>query len=160
MQAGSADALAGCFVNATRREAAAAVPPFPLAEYHWETMEFLGWRDQKDRTRAYLVLEVDGVLRGAVLRPTHTPGVHGVCALCRDVTELAGVRMFSARRAGDAGRSGNSVATLIHEDFRCSEYARRLPTPMEGALDPELFSSQRVEALRKRSTGFMRRVIG
>ncbi|KGF19950.1 hypothetical protein HMPREF2128_08270 [Pseudoglutamicibacter albus DNF00011] len=156
----SAEALAGCFVNATRREAAGAVPPFPLAEYHWEAMEFLGWRDQRDRTRAYLVVEVDGVLRGAVLRATHTPGVHGVCALCRDVTELAGVRMFSARRAGDAGRSGNSVATLIHEDFHCNEYARRLPTPMVGALDPELFRPQRVEALQQRCIGFMRRIIG
>ena len=160
MQAVCAEALAGCFVNATRREAAGAVPPFPLAEYHWEAMEFLGWRDQRDRTRAYLVVEVDGVLRGAVLRPTHTPGVHGVCALCRDVTELAGVRMFSARRAGDAGRSGNSVATLIHEDFHCNEYARRLPTPMVGALDPELFRPQRVEALQQRCLGFMRRITG
>ncbi|XGX79365.1 hypothetical protein LQK93_02168 [Terrabacter sp. BE26] len=70
----------------------------------------------------------------------------------------ADVALFTARRGGAAGREGNSLGTLVHTDFSCSTHVRRLPSSLEGGLDPVALVARRVGELRARASAFARRV--
>ncbi|WP_344307693.1 FBP domain-containing protein [Brevibacterium samyangense] len=149
------------FVNASRREAGLIKPPFDPDTFDWESHDFVGWADAKIPQRSYVFVPVDGEVRGVILRAVPPSRSHrsAVCAWCEDVIAVQGIRMFTAKRAGDAGRRGNTVGTLVHELFDCSAHARREPTGWEGRDDPEAFVAKRVEKLRANAEGFVRRVM-
>lgn len=151
--------IARCFVNASRREAAAVAPPTDLDALPWDDLDLLGWRDRKLPERSYVVVPVDDEPRGIILRATPGGRNQAMCGWCEDIVATAGVRMFSARLAGPAGRRGDTVGTLLHADFSCSTVARRAPSAIEGAQDAALFTGRRVEGLRTRSQGFARKVL-
>lgn len=157
--------IRACFVNASKREIKQAVLP-DLDGIDWDRREYLGWRDRKAPLLAYAVVPVDGELVGIVLRSTErradTPRRKTVCGWCEDIVSTDDVTLYVARRAGAAGRKGDTIGTLICTDFQCSANVRRRPTSAEAGGDVEesreLFISMRVEGLRERSARFASQV--
>src|SRR5690606_20957357 len=99
------------FVNATRREIAQATLP-DLSAVRWDRLEYLGWRDRKPRLAADVVVESADVPTGIVLRVAaggSGPRRRAMCAWCEDVVETDDVTLLTARRAGPAGRRGDSI---------------------------------------------------
>lgn len=148
------------FVNASRREVARAAPPD--LDLRWDRLEYLGWRDKKAPLVGYVVVPLDDGPVGLVLRAAdRSSGVRRqtMCAWCEDVVETDDVTLFTARRAGAAGRKGDSVGTLICTDFRCSTNVRRRPTAAEAGSDVdevrELIVASRIAGLQERSRAFV-----
>lgn len=153
----SAD-LSRALINASRKEATSLKVPFDLETVPWERLDYLGLSDPKSPQRAYVFVPVDQQVIGAILRVTPASRNQALCSWCEDVTETTGVRMFTAKRAGAAGRAGNTVGTLLHADFSCSQHVRRKPTSFEGKHDPDRFMADRITALKLHAEQFMRRV--
>ena len=150
------------FVNATRSEVAAMNLPAGLEDLEWENLDQLGWRDSKMPQRAYLVLPVDGKTVGVLLRAPELSAPKNrrvMCALCQDVFSEEEVFLYVARRAGQRGRDGNTVGTLIHADFTCSANVRAAVPPTPIHPDPELVTEERIRGLRERSSQFVRNVM-
>jgi hypothetical protein len=154
------------FVNATRREVSQAVLP-DLAGLAWDRLDHLGWRDRKAPLAAYVVLPLDGGPVGLLLR-AGTPPASGVrrralCSWCHDIVDTD-ASLYVARRAGAAGRQGNTVGTLICTEFQCSRNVRRPPTLEElGTTDDaarQRMIAERIEGLRTRSAQFAVEVLG
>lgn len=152
------------FVNASRRETTGANLP-DLATLRWDRLDYLGWRDRKAPLVAYVVTELAEGPTGIVMRaaePGTGPRRRAMCAWCEDVVETEGVGLFTARRAGAAGRKGDSIGTLICGDFRCSANVRRTPTAAEAGSDidevRELIVAGRVDGLQRRSRAFVAEV--
>lgn len=154
-----------CFVNATRREVAQATLP-DLATVSWDRLDYLGWRDRRAPLSAYVVLEHDDGPVGVLLRAGDRAGAkrrRAVCAWCADVVETEDVSLYVARRAGAAGRKGDTIGTLICTDFRCSRNVRRPPTRTEAGSDVEtvrrVMVERRIGELRERSRAFVDEVL-
>jgi hypothetical protein len=141
------------FVNATRGE----IERMPLPGLHeviWESREYLGWRDTGAPLRGYLVHWRDDKPIGIVLRATEAslrPGISAMCTLCRTAQPSSQVTLFSAPRAGESGRNGNSIGTYICDDLACSIIIRILPPAQPMQPDP-------AEILEARMTGLLNRV--
>jgi len=153
------------FVNASRREAAQAALPV-LADLDWDRLDYLGWRDRKAPLVAYAVVPLDGTPTGVLLRSTDAKERirrRALCAWCEDVVETADVSLYVARRAGAAGRRGNTIGTLICTQFTCSRNVRRPPTRAEAGSDAlerrEQIIASRVAGLRERSARFVAEVL-
>jgi FBP C-terminal treble-clef zinc-finger len=148
------------FVNAT--EAEIDRMPMPgLHEVIWQSREFLGWRDAQSRLRGYLVhWPKDGLADrpiGVVLRASEVglrPGISAMCALCLTHQPSPQVRLFSAARAGQAGRDGNTIGTYICDDLACSIIIR-ITAPAHPMLRaPEDIIAARAAALLTRLNAF------
>lgn len=143
-------------VNASQGEIARM--PLPgLHEVLWQDREYLGWRDHKAPQRGYLVHWVDDRAIGIVLRAangTIRPGISAMCSLCRTPQPSDQVRLFSAPRAGQAGRDGNTVGTYICADLACSLIIRIVPPPSLMQPDPGEVVTRRAEGLLTRVTSF------
>ncbi|NIJ05454.1 FBP domain-containing protein [Frigoribacterium faeni] len=156
----TASALRASFVNASRKELGDLPLPPDLDVLAWDSLEFLGWRDPKLPRRAYVVVPVDGEPVGVVLRQAEaTPRARAQCSLCQDVTLPAPVAFLSAKRAGAAGRNGDTVGTLVCAAFQCSVNAHRPPPPAYLGFDVAAAVEQRVLSLRERAAGFARTVL-
>lgn len=141
------------FVNATGGEID-RMPVPGLHEVIWESREYLGWRDPGSPMRGYLVHWVDDIPIGVILRASDVrlrQGISAMCALCRTPQPSNQVTMFSAPKAGESGRIGNSVGTYICDDLACSIIIRILPAPhpMQPSAD---------EVLAKRTSGLTERL--
>lgn len=152
------------FVNCSRREAAQATLPPDLSsrsDQHWDRLDLLGWTDPRNPRRAYVVTWLGERPVGIVLRASEGGTRRSaVCAWCEDVIVTNDVALFVARRAGAAGRNGNTIGTLICTDFSCSANARRRPTLVEAGDDADAVVARRVAGLRDRSTRFIASVAG
>jgi len=117
------------FVNATPEELDRM--PIPgLHETIWEEREFLGWRDPQAARLGYLVHWADDRPVGVILRAAPgslRAGIAAMCSFCHSPQPATQVRMFSAPRAGEAGRNGNTVGTYICEDLACPHLIRTAP---------------------------------
>lgn len=141
------------FVNATKSEID-RMPMPGLHEVMWQSREFLGWRDPGAPLRGYLVHWLGDRPVGVILRASEVALRHGIsamCALCRTAQPGAQVTMFSAPKAGESGRNGNSVGTYICDDLACSIIIRILPAPHPMQPSPD-------ELLATRSRGLTERV--
>jgi hypothetical protein len=143
-------------VNATRGE----IDRMPLPGLHevlWESREYLGWRDPQSRHRGYLVHWTDGRPVGIVLRESDaslTRGISAMCALCRTAQPAHQVSMFTAPRAGEAGRNGNTIGTYICADLACSLLIRITPAAQPLHPDPAEIIADRAEGLLQRVQAF------
>ncbi|EWT06947.1 translation elongation factor [Intrasporangium chromatireducens Q5-1] len=152
------------FINTTKRETTQAALP-DLAELSWDRLDYLGWRDRKAPLLAYVVLELDGQPTGIMLRAGAANQTmvrrKALCAWCRDLASVEAA-MYVARRGGSAGRAGNTIGTLVCEDFSCSRNVRRPPTSSEAGTDPEqvrdLIVQERIAGLRERAARFVQEV--
>lgn len=160
----TAQQIRSAFINTSKREAAQATPPDVPAD-QWDRLELLGWNDPKRPKLSYVVLELDGTPTAILLRandPRTRVRRAAMCSWCEDVVETDDVTMFVARRAGAAGRRGNTIGTMLCADFRCSRNVRRQPSASEvlsdDPSDRAAFVERRIEGLRQRSAQFVRQV--
>jgi hypothetical protein len=119
-------------VNCSKGEAKRVAVPRDLDERPWDDLDFLGWRDPGAPDRSYLVTERGGRLVGLTLRLTsgHRGFLHrSMCSLCLTTHPGGGVSLMTARKAGAAGREGNSVGVYICTDLACSLYVRGKKVP-------------------------------
>jgi hypothetical protein len=148
--------IRGSFVNATRGE----IERMPLPGLHevmWESREFLGWRDPGAPLRGYLVHWFDDRPVGILLRASEVglrPGISAMCALCRTPQPSSQVTLFSAPRAGEAGRNGNTIGTYICDDLACSMIIRITPAPQPMHPDPHELIAHRSAGLSDRVRAF------
>ncbi|GAA1048807.1 FBP domain-containing protein [Arthrobacter russicus] len=163
MQKFSVDDIRRSFVNASRSEVKAINFPADFDQFDWEQLDYLGWRDPKMPQRGYLVFPADTGLVGIALRAPE--GGSGkirkiICDLCRDVRSETDVYLYVARRAGHAGRDGNTVGTLICSDFRCSRNVRAEVSASRRHADWDTTRALQIEALTERTAKFVARVTG
>ncbi len=156
MQPLSPSEIRESFVNATQGEVE-RIPLPGLHEMIWADREYLGWRDQQARQRGYLVHWVDDRPVGVVLRASDfglRAGISAMCSLCRITQPSDQVSLFSAARAGQAGRDGNTIGTYICDDLACSHLIRVLPPPHPMQVPREELLAQRAESLLTRVQEF------
>jgi FBP C-terminal treble-clef zinc-finger len=153
------------FVNCSKGEAKRLAVPRELAEVPWADLDFLGWRDPGAPERAYLVAERDGGgLTGVALRatPKGTRGftARSMCSLCLTTRTAGAVALMTARRAGEAGRRGNTVGQYLCADLACSFYVRGLRAPAAGAdLDESLSPADKIARTRANLDAFLAKVM-
>jgi len=146
------------FVNASRKEVTDLSLPDGFPDLDWERLDYLGWRDRRIARRAYLVIptgEPDGAVVGVVLRQAEAaPRSRAQCLWCQDVRLPNDVVFYSAKRAGEAGRKGDTVGTLVCAEFQCSDNVRKaLPMAYLG-FDVDAAREERIATLRTRAAGF------
>ncbi|MFJ5958721.1 FBP domain-containing protein [Paenarthrobacter sp. NPDC092416] len=150
------------FINASRSEAAKLNLPRDFEAIDWDALEFLGWRDEKMPQRGYIVVQHHGKLTGIMLRaPEGGSGKKRVvlCELCRDVFSKDDVYLWVAKKAGQSGKDGNTVGTLICAEFGCSANVRKEPPVNEINPDPAVVVVRQIAGLRSRAEQFLDRVL-
>ncbi len=148
-------------VNATSGDAARMTIP-GLHETVWEDREYLGWRDPRAMQRGYIVHWRDGQPIGIALRAAETRmsrGISAMCSLCRTPQPADQVSLFTAPRAGEAGRNGNTVGTYICADLACSLTIRIAPPAHDMQPDPAEIIERRIATLRTRLGAFTDNVL-
>ncbi len=101
------------FINASLRERKALTLP-ELDDIRWGELDYLGWRDPKYPQLGYVVAELGGSAVGVLLRQSEgRTRSRPQCSWCEDVLLPNDVVLFVAKRAGDAGRKGDTVGTLV-----------------------------------------------
>lgn len=143
-------------VNASQGE----IERMPLPGLHevlWNDREYLGWRDHRAPLRGYLVHWLDDRPVGIVLRASSAsmrPGISAMCSICRTPQPSYQVTLFSAPRAGQAGRDGNAIGTYICADLACSIIIRITPPASVMQPDPREIVARRAEGLLDRVQSF------
>jgi hypothetical protein len=157
MHALSEAQIRASFINVSQRERAAIESPGDLASLDWDRLDVLGWRGSKAVLAGYVVGMVDGQPVGVLLRQTESrTRARPQCAWCEDVTLPNDVVFFGARRAGAAGRRGDSVGTLVCDQFQCSRNVRTPPPPAYLGFDIGAAIERRISNLRMNVEGFLR----
>lgn len=142
------------FVNVSQRERGAIVVP-DLTPLDWDKLDYLGWRPPKSPLLGFVVIPVGDRVVGIALRQAETrPRSRAQCSWCEDVTLPNDVVFFGARRAGAAGRRGDTVGTLVCAGFECSRNVRQPPPPAYLGFDIEAARLARIESLRERVEAF------
>lgn len=151
--------LRACFVNVSKRERE-AIPLPDLDAVDWEALDYLGWRDRKSPALGFVVIELDDQLVGVALRQAEAPTrTRPQCVWCEDVQLPNEVVFFSAKRAGAAGRKGDTVGTLACSGFECSANVRKPPTLAYVGFDLEAERRRRIDVLGENVRGFARKVL-
>jgi hypothetical protein len=152
--------IRGSLVNASPGEAD-RIPMPGLHEMVWDDREYLGWRDPGSPQRGYLVSWRHGEPVGIVLRAAETRLQAGaaICSLCNTPQPASQVLLFSAARAGAAGKRGDSVGTYICADLACSLLIRIAPPQYEMQPSPEQVVAARAAGLQSRVDAFTGRVL-
>lgn len=151
--------LRASFVNVSKRERE-AIPLPDLDAVDWPALDYLGWRDRKSPALGFVVVELDDQLVGVALRQAEAPTrTRPQCAWCEDVQLPNEVVFFSARRAGAAGRKGDTVGTLVCSGFECSANVRRRPTLAYVGFDVDAERLRRIQVLGENVRGFARKVL-
>lgn len=144
------------FINASRSERSNVHIPSDLSDTPWDRLDFFGWRDRVLTQVGYVIAEVDGEPVGLILREANTKArSRPQCSWCSDVELPNDVVLFTAKRVGEAGRRGDTVGTLVCENFECSRNVRRLPPSAYLGFDREAARDRRIEMLRQNVTGFV-----
>jgi hypothetical protein len=161
MQAISPQQIRSSFINATRSEASKLTLPRNLDSQDWDNLDFLGWRDEKLPLRGYLVVPGPKGVTGIMLRAPEGGAKKNrsvLCKLCRDVFSKEDVLLWVAKRAGQSGRDGNTVGTLICADFVCCGNVRKEPPANEINPDPAAVVLRQIEGLKNRAGHFLTRI--
>ncbi|MFE5812447.1 FBP domain-containing protein [Streptomyces sp. NPDC056479] len=152
-------AIRNSFVNCSKGEAKRISLPRDLDERPWDDLDFLGWRDPGAPDRSYLVTEQEGRPVGLSLRfPSSQRGFlhRSMCSLCLTTHPGGGVSLMTARKAGAAGREGNSVGLYMCTDLACSLYVRgkKIPEP-GGRFEESLTLEEQIARTRGNLSAFL-----
>lgn len=155
--------IRGSFVNCSKGEAQRLPMPRDLSTSPWDDLDFLGWRDPGALDRAYLVAEHGPDLVGVTLRiaAQQRGYLHrGMCSLCLTTHPGSGVSLMTGRKAGPAGRQGNTVGVYVCSDLGCSLYVRGRRKPeVGGRLAETLTVEEQIERTRGKLSAFLRTVL-
>ncbi|WP_324788143.1 FBP domain-containing protein [Streptomyces sp. H51] len=147
------------FVNCSKGEAKRVAVPRDLDRRPWDDLDFLGWRDPGAPDRSYLITEREGRPVGLTLRypPSQRGFLHrSMCSLCLTTHPGGGVSLMTARKAGAAGREGNSVGVYMCTDLACSLYVRGKKVPDSGARFEESLSlEEQIARTRNNLSAFL-----
>jgi len=146
----TAQQIRSSFINASRSEAAKLNLPKNFDTLDWERIDFLAWRDEKMPLRGYLVVPGPKGPTGIMLRASEGGAKKNrsvLCELCRDVFSKDDVVLWVARRAGQSGRNGNTLGTLICADFVCCRNVRVEPPANE--INPDIAAADEIGADRR-----------
>ena len=163
MQELTAQQIRSSFINASRSEAAKLNLPKNFDTLDWESLDFLGWRDGKMPLRGYLVLPGANRPTGIMLRAPKGGAKKNrsvLCELCRDIFSKDDVLLWVAKRAGQSGRNGNTVGTLICAEFGCCRNVRVEPPVNEINPDLAAVVLRQIAGLADRTAQFLDRVRG
>jgi hypothetical protein len=164
-------AIRDSFVNCSKGEARRLPMPRPFDGVPWQELDFLGWRDPGAPDRAYLVADrgllgggAEGQLVGVFLRAS--TGIRrsltrsNVCSICVTSHAGTGVSLLAARRAGAAGREGNTIGLYMCADLACSLYTRgRKHSAVAERLRETLTLDEQIDRLRRNLSGFLAQVL-
>ncbi|WP_433179359.1 FBP domain-containing protein [Actinoallomurus sp. CA-150999] len=156
--------IRGSFVNCSKGEARKLHLPRGLADLPWDDLDFLGWRDQGAPDRGYLIAERGDGLIGVTLRVAsenrRSLVKTTVCSLCLTSHAGSGVSLFAARRAGAAGRDGNTVGTYICGDLACPLYVRgKKKSALVTRFTESLSIEEQVDRMRTNLDAFLDEVV-
>ena len=144
------------FVNASKKEVSDMSLPENFDSIDFEKLDYFGWRDRKIARRAYIAVPTDEGLVCVMLKQAEAnPRSRAQCSWCQDITLPNDVALFTARRAGAAGRNGNVIGTLICANFECSRNVRKLPPVAYLGFDAEAARVERMLTLQIRATDFV-----
>jgi hypothetical protein len=154
------------FVNCTQGEAKRLHVPRDLAQRPWADLDFLGWRDPAAADRGYLVVpgkaDADKPVGIAVRATTGQSGVaqRNMCSICLTTHTGGGVALMVARKAGPAGRQGNTVGVYMCTDLDCPLYVRRIKTSkaVGGRLPESLTLDEQIARTLDKLAAFVDRV--
>lgn len=152
--------IRAAFANASRKELNDLTLPGGFAEIDWTKLDYLGWRDLKYAKRAYVVVPVGDAVVGVVLKQADAdPRRRAQCSWCQDVTLPNDVVFYGARRAGNAGRNGNTLGILVCENFECSANVRKAPPMAYLGFDVHAARQERILGLQARAAAFATAVL-
>ncbi len=155
------DAIRASIVNAHDDGEVQRMPLPGLHEVLWHDREYLGWRDPRSPSRGYLVHWAEHQPIGIVLTASESrlrPGIPAMCSLCHTQQPGGQVSLFTAPRAGEAGRHGSTLGTYICSDLACSLLIRIVPSAAHP--DPSIVIAERAARLLERVTAFTAGVLG
>lgn len=160
MRAMTEDEVRGILANAEDADRRLMSVPTAFFLLEWDHMDFVGWRDPKHPDRGYLLAETPAGPQAILLRASSaTPRVrNGLCDLCHTMQPGDHVALFSARRAGDAGRRGDSVGAYICSDLSCHESVRLAAPLAPGEVRASV--DRRIDETRRRVERFVAGVCG
>ncbi|KQZ24277.1 FBP domain-containing protein [Microbacterium sp. Root553] len=148
--------LRASFLNASRKEVSDLTLPPGFADLDVEKLDYLGWVDPKLPRRSYVVAWVDDVVTGVILqRAEQRVLARAQCSWCEDVTLRNDVQLYVARKAGPAGRKGDTIGTLLCAEFGCSQNVRMLPPLAYEGYDRELAREMRILRLQEHVGSFI-----
>ncbi|ALE05841.1 translation elongation factor [Arthrobacter sp. ERGS1:01] len=147
------------FLNASQRERNSLTLPADFDTTDWDNLDFFGWRDSKLPAVGYVFGEFDGGPAGIMVRQVESKlRSRPQCSWCEDVTLPNDVVYFSAKRAGAAGRNGNTVGTLVCANFECSANVRTRPPLPYAGFDFDAAQQRRVAALAENYRNFANKI--
>lgn len=147
------------FINASLRERKALTLPRDFVTLPWDSLDYLGWRDPKIPGNGYVIVELAEGPVGILLRQADgKTRTRAQCSWCEDVHLPNDVVFFSIKRAGQAGRNGDTVGTLACAGFECSANVRKLPPVAYIGFDVQAARRRRIEALGVHVRNFARSV--
>jgi hypothetical protein len=152
-----------CFVNCSQGEAKRLTLPGRLDDENWAELDFLAWVDPRATHNAYLVVPHGGEVVGLSLRSATPPKGRvrsGMCALCLTTHAAADIRLFSARKAGAAGKDGNTLGIYACGDLACCQYVRAQRKPSIPQPSESLTREERIDRLRTKVGTFVDQVLG
>lgn len=153
--------LRASFLNASRKEVSDLTLPSGFAELEFEKLDYVGWVDPRLPRRAYVVTWVDDVATGVFLQRAEQRVIaRAQCSWCEDVTLRNDVQLYVARKAGPAGRKGDTIGTLVCTEFGCSQNVRVLPPLAYDGYDRELARELRILKLQEHVAAFIAAVRG
>lgn len=148
------------FVNCSKGDAKRLSVPRDLGERPWDDLDFLGWNDPSYAGRCYIsVPGEDGLISIALRHETGGSGKTQMCTICLTTHSGGGVSLMTAAKAGESGRRGNTVGTLMCTDLACSLYARNKKRPAMGSRYREdLTAEEKAQRLRENLAAFLGRL--
>ncbi|MEI3849690.1 MULTISPECIES: FBP domain-containing protein [Microbacterium] len=160
MRALTEDEIRASIVNADDDEIARIGMPHDLLLAEWDYLDFFAWRDPESPRRGCVVVEREGRAVGILLRSTDPSRARsGMCNICHTMQPGNQVALFSARRAGAAGRRGSSVGTYMCADLSCHESVRIVPPLAPNEIRAAHHADRRLDGTHARLHAFVDSVL-
>ncbi|MBX7453515.1 FBP domain-containing protein [Mycolicibacterium sp. 3033] len=157
MHAYTRDQILSAFRGATRSEVKKVTFATDFDTVEFGSLQYYAWTDPRIPRRAYLVTE--GPVALLLHRAANKPRGRAMCTWCNDVTLSEDAVLYTVRRAGAAGRRGDTLGTMICADFGCSRNVRRLPPAFHKGTDLDQIRARQIDELRRKVQGFVEKVL-